>query len=190
MNLEYFISNRTASVVKGIVSAVLGALLLFYPSFTSGLIIKFIAAFLIAAGLSALLFAYRSNSSGSKGSNIPVMVWVNVIIYVAFGLMVFIYPNFFLGLIAFLFGGVLIVCGLMQVVGLYYASKSTKVKGGLYILPAIITLAGIVLFFAPGFSTRVLTMIFGGAILLYGISELLAVWNLRGVKYEKYEEIK
>ncbi|MDO4736472.1 MAG: DUF308 domain-containing protein [Bacteroidia bacterium] len=190
MNLVYFISNRTTSVIKGIVAVILGAFLLFYPSFTSGLIIKLIAAFLIAAGLSALLFAYRSNSSGGKGNNIPVMVWINVIIYVVFGLLVFIYPNFFLGLIAFLFGGVLIVCGVMQMVGLYYASKSTKINAGLYILPTIIALSGFVLFFAPGFSTRVLTMIFGGAILLYGVSELLAVWNLRAVKYEKYEEIE
>ncbi len=188
MKLEYFISNRKSSVTRGVVAAVLGAFLLFYPSFTSGLIIKLIAAFLIATGLATLLFAY--NSSNGEGKKIPPMVVVNVVIYLIFGLLIFLYPNFFLGLIAFLFGGVLLVCGVSQIVGLIFTAKSTKVHAGLYIMPTIIALSGIILFFAPGFSTRVLTMIFGAEILLYGVSELFTVWNLKNVQYQEYEEIK
>ena len=54
-------------------------LLVFYPSSTVGMIIKLIAAFLLAAGVSTLLFAY--NSSGRVWKNIPAMVIVNVVVY-------------------------------------------------------------------------------------------------------------
>ena len=101
------------------------------------------------------------------------------IVYVLFGLLVFLFPGFFLSLIAFLFGGVLLIAGLSQVIGLYQSSKYAPVGGGMYIVPVAITVCGIALFFSPRASTEMLTMIFGAAVALYGISELVAVWKLR-----------
>ena len=49
----------------------------------------------------------------------------------------------------------------------------------MYVVPVAITICGIALFFSPRASTEMLTMIFGGAVALYGISELAAVWKLR-----------
>ena len=71
------------------------------------------------------------------------------------------------------------MCGLTQIGGLFYASRTSKVHIGFYMLPLIITISGIVLFFAPGLSVNMLTIIFGAEILLYGISELLTAWRLR-----------
>lgn len=177
MNFESFISNKKLFLIRGIIALILGMLLVFYPSSTVGMIIKLIAAFLLAAGVSTLLFAY--NSSGRVWKNIPAMVIVNVVVYMLFGLVLFSYPTFFLRLIAFLFGAVLLVCGLTQIGGLFYASRTSKVHIGFYMLPLIITISGVVLFFAPGLSVNMLTIIFGAEILLYGISELLTAWRLR-----------
>ena len=117
MNFESFISNKKLYLVRGIIALILGVLLVFYPSSTVGMIIKLIAAFLLVAGVSTLLFAY--NSSGRVWKNIPAMVIVNVVVYMLFGLVLFSYPTFFLRLIAFLFGAVLLVCGLTQIGGLF-----------------------------------------------------------------------
>ena len=60
-------------------------------------------------------------------------------------------------------------------------------------MPVAITVCGIALFFSPKASTEMLTMIFGAAIALYGVSELVAVWKLRKAApkedYAEYEEI-
>lgn len=183
MNFVYFFSDRRTSLLRGVVAAVLGCFLLFYPSFTSGLIIKLIAAFLIATGLATLLFAYRSLEGENK--TLPTMVIINVTIYLVFGILIFVYPNFFLELIAFLFGAVLLVCGISQIAGLVMAAKSLKVQAALYFMPVIITVSGIVLFFAPGLSTKVLTMIFGAEVLLYGISELFTAWKLKNAEIKQ-----
>ena len=180
MGFGFYVTNRTSSVVRGILTLLFGGCLLIWPGFTAGLIVKLIAGVLVAIGAVTLLSAVRAASQ--TNSAIPVLVALNVGVYLIFGLLVFLFPNFFLSLIAFLFGGVLLVAGLSQVIGLYQGSKYAPVGGGMYIVPVAITICGIALFFSPRASTEMLTMIFGGAVALYGISELVAVWKLRSGK--------
>jgi uncharacterized membrane protein HdeD (DUF308 family) len=177
MGLGFYVTNRTSSVARGVLTLLLGVCLLVWPGFTSGLIVKLIAGFLLAIGVVTLVSAMMAASKTK--SAIPVLVALNVAVYLLFGLLVFLFPGFFLSLIAFLFGGVLLIAGLSQVIGLYQSSKYAPVGGGMYIVPVAITMCGIALFFSPRASTEVLTMIFGGAVALYGISELVAVWKLR-----------
>ena len=199
MGFGYFVTNRTSSVVRGILTLLFGGCLLIWPGFTAGLIVKLIAGVLVAIGVVTLLSAVKAASQ--TNSAIPVLVALNVGVYLIFGLLVFLFPTFFLSLIAFLFGGVLLVAGLSQVIGLYQGSKFAPVGGGMYIIPVAITICGIALFFSPRASTEMLTMIFGAAVALYGISELVAAWKLRKGKtpagnggaadgeYTDYEEV-
>ena len=180
MGFGFYVTNRTSSVVRGVLTLLFGGCLLIWPGFTAGLIVKLIAGVLVAIGAVTLLSAVRAASQ--TNSAIPVLVALNVGVYLIFGLLVFLFPKFFLSLIAFLFGGVLLVAGLSQVIGLYQGSKYAPVGGGMYIVPVAITICGIALFFSPRASTEMLTMIFGGAVALYGISELVAVWKLRSGK--------
>ncbi len=177
MGFGYFVTNRTSSVVRGIITLLFGGCLLAWPGFTAGLIVKLIAGVLVAIGVVTLLSAVKAASQTK--SAIPVLVALNVGVYLVFGLLVFLFPNFFLSLIAFLFGGVLLIAGLSQIIGLHQGSKYAPVGGGMYIVPVAITVCGIALFFSPRASTEMLTMIFGAAVALYGISELVAAWKLR-----------
>lgn len=194
MSFNYYVTDRATSLMRGIITLVLGCSFLFWPGFTAGLVVKLIAGFLLAIGcvtlFSAIAAASRSNSS------IPVLIAINVAVYMIFGLLVFLFPNFFLGLIAFLFGGVLLVAGVSQLAAIYQGSRYAPVQWGMYVIPAAITICGIALFFSPKASTEMLTMIFGGAVTLYGISELLAVWKLRKAvgkssddEYTDYQEL-
>ncbi len=192
MGYGYFVTGRTTSVLRGVITLLLGCCLLFWPGFTAGLIVKLIAGFLLTIGFITL---FTSLVAASKtNSPIPVIIMLNVAVYIVFGLLVFLFPNFFLGLIAFLFGAVLLVAGISQIIGLYQGSKYSKLSGGMYIIPVAITVCGIALFFSPKASTEMLTMIFGAAVSMYGISELLAAWKLRknvsSTGYTEYEELE
>lgn len=177
MRFGYYVTNRGASVLRGVITLVLGVALLVWPGFTAGLIVKLIAAFLLAAGTITLIFAL--NAASKTQNPIPFMIGLNVAVYLILGLLVFLFPNFFLNLIAFLFGAVLFIAGISQIINLYMGSKYGYISGGMYVIPIIISICGIALFFTPKASTEALTMIFGGAIALYGASELAAVWRLR-----------
>ena len=55
----------------------------------------------------------------------------------------------------------------------------------MYIVPAIITICGVILFFQPFTAKNVLTMFFGGCLAGYGAVELISSWVLRKVKFSK-----
>lgn len=192
MGFGYYITGRGASMLRGILTLILGICLLVWPDFTAGLIVKLIAGFLLTIGFITLATALLASSRNS--SPVPVIVVVNVAVYLLFGLLVFLFPNFFLGLIAFMFGAVLLIAGVSQIIGLYQGGRVVKLSGGMYVIPVAITICGIALFFSPRASAQMLTMIFGAAIALYGISELIAVWKLRKAlqktDYTPYEEVK
>ncbi len=192
MGFNYFITGRTTSVLRGVVTLLMGCCLLFWPGFTAGLIVKLIAGFLLTIGFITLVTALMSASR--TNSPVPVIIVMNVLVYLVFGLLVFLFPNFFLGLIAFLFGAVLLVAGISQIIGLFQAGRYSRLSGGMYVIPVAITVCGIALFFSPKASTEMLTMIFGAAVALYGVSELFAAWKLRkagsSAEYADYEEIQ
>lgn len=177
MGFGSYFTGKAVSPVRGILTMLLGLGLLCWPGFTAGLIVKLIAGFLIALGVITLFTAMSAASRTS--SPIPVIVSINVGVYLVFGLLVFLFPNFFLELISFLFGAVLLVGGVSQLVGLYQGSKYTQLSGAMYIIPSAITLCGIAMFFFPKSSTEMLTAVFGAAVALYGASELIASWKLR-----------
>lgn len=183
MSYIYSVTNRSYSAVRGVITLAFGMCLLLWPDFTAGLIVKIIAAFLLAAGIITLVFALNANGKSEGG--VSFLSILNICVYLIFGLLIFIFPGFFMGLIAFLFGAVLLIAGIGQIMNLYYSSKYTKLSGGLYIIPIIIIVCGTALFFSPKFSTQILTMIFGGAVALYGISEIVSAWQLRKVKFTK-----
>ena len=117
MGFGYYVTGRTTSVTRGIVTLIMGCCLLFWPGFTAGLIVKLIAGFLLTIGFITLFTAIMAASKSN--SPLPVIVIINVVVYLVFGLLVFLFPNFFLGLIAFLFGAVLLIAGISQIIGLY-----------------------------------------------------------------------
>lgn len=177
MGFGFYVTGRGTSLVRGILTLLLGLGLLCWPGFTAGLIVKLIAGFLLAMGVVTLISAM--SAAAKTSSPIPLIVSINTGVYLVFGLLVFLFPNFFLGLIAFLFGAVLLVGGISQIIGLYQGSRYAPLSGGMYVIPVLITVCGIALFFFPKSSTEMLTMIFGSAVALYGVSELVAVWKLR-----------
>lgn len=183
MSFVYSVTNRNYSIVRGVLTLVFGACLLLWPGDTIGLIVKIIAAFFLAVGLLTLIMVLNANAK--SGGGFPVLSIVNIAVYLILGLLIFMFPGFFLSLIAFLFGAVLLFAGIGQLVNLYQTSKYTVISGGLYIIPVLITLAGIALFFSPGASTSFITMVFGAAIALYGISEMISGFKLRHVKFTK-----
>ncbi len=200
MSAFYIVTNKTYSITRGLITLLVGVCFLLWPSSIAPFIVKIIAAFLLAIGLISLVFALNTKPQGGKGSGfLPIM---NVIVYLVLGLLIFVFPNFFLNLLAILFGIVMLVAGISQIANLYAGRKYVQVSGGLYIIPIIITVCGLVLLFSPDASIEFLTILFGVALLLYGVSEFGQAWQFRNVKVSKdgkisgpiedvkYEEVK
>ena len=188
MNVIYSITNRTYSVVRGILILALGVALLLWPESMLNIIVKLIAAFLIAAGLVTLYFtssAKKEEEKRGEKSILSAFAILNIAVYLSFGILIFIFPSFFVSILVFLFGAILLLLGIGQLVNLFLSGRHTKLSGYLYIVPVVVTICGIILFFQPFTAKNVLTMFFGGCLAGYGATELLSAWVLRNVKFDR-----
>lgn len=194
MHIIYTLTNRTYSIIRGVAFLLLGIALLFWPDSMLNLIVKVIAAFLIAIGIVSLYFNIKANkeaekeeSDGKSGSNdiFRTFATLNVAIYLFFGLLIFIFPGFFVSILVFLFGAILLLLGIGQFVNLFISGRHISVPAYFYVIPAIITISGIILFFQPFTAKNVLTMFFGGCVAGYGIVEIISGWMLRAVKFNR-----
>ena len=156
---------------KAISSIVLGLCLLFWPDFALAIIVKIIAAFLVLVGIITFVIAVNARS---KTGGISVWSAINTCASIILGLFIFLFPTFFIEFLTFLFGAILIFAGIVQLSVLFGFSKQAPVSGVLYIIPILIIICGLLFFFMPDLSSQLVTMIFGGAILLFGISEIIS----------------
>lgn len=158
---------NNSSVFKGAVSLVLGLCLAFWPVYTSALIVKIIAGFLLCVGIFMMIGFLKAEKQGYMVS----LNFVAMIASIVLGLLIFIFPGFFLNLLSFLFGVVLILVGASQVFAL---SGSKITDWSYYLTPVIVILCGLIMFFLPSDATKGITIFFGLVMVAYGISEIAA----------------
>ncbi|MBR5856904.1 MAG: DUF308 domain-containing protein [Bacteroidales bacterium] len=194
MRVIYSITNRTTSAFRGVIMLLMGMALLIWPASMLNIIVKVIAAFLIAIGVVTLFANIRAEREEVQEMGpdrkrqrdiLRAFASLNVSIYLFFGLLIFIFPGFFVSILVFLFGAILLFLGLGQLINLFISNRHASLPIFFYIVPIVITLCGVILFFQPFTAKDVLTMFFGGCLVVYGVEELIAAWMLRKVKFGK-----
>lgn len=92
-------------------------------------------------------------------------------------------PGFFVNILMFVLGGVLLIAGIEQFATLISARKFGPVRAMYYILPALILLAGLLIIFYPMKVIEDTLVIFGAVILVYGVNELINWYKFKKNNY-------
>lgn len=90
---------------------------------------------------------------------------------VALGLWMLINPSFFVGVLAYAFGALLIFIGIYHVVNIAYWTRDLRLPGFLYVVPALLIVTGLVILFS---SIRTLQSV---VVLIMGISLVASAVN-------------
>lgn len=175
--------DRSYGYAKSIVALLVGLVLVIWPGFIKQYIIIILGALILAIGVTAIILSYTGKWKHEK---VPLLL-LNSIVDIAFGLVLLIFPNFFAKLLMFVFGIILLVFGLGELINLARTQKLIHIQWWLYIGPAITTILGIVLFFFPNQSGNLLFIIFGITTLVYAVSEFISTYIIRS-KMKEYEE--
>ena len=96
-----------------------------------------------------------------------------------FGLWLMVSPAFFVGILMYVLGVVLVFAGISQIATLLNARSHTVVPLGYYIMPVLILLAGIVVLANPFAAASVPFIILGVSSAIYGITELINIYKFR-----------
>ena len=96
-----------------------------------------------------------------------------------FGLWLMVSPAFFVGILMYVLGAVLVFAGISQIANLLNARSHTVVPFGFYVMPVLILLAGIVVLANPFAAASIPFIILGVSSAVYGITELINIYKFR-----------
>ena len=96
-----------------------------------------------------------------------------------FGLWLMVSPAFFVGILMYVLGTVLVFAGISQIASLLNARSYAVVSFGFYVMPVLILLAGIVVLANPFAAASIPFIILGVSSAVYGITELINIYKFR-----------
>ena len=96
-----------------------------------------------------------------------------------FGLWLMMSPAFFVGILMYVLGAVLVFAGISQIVSLMGARSYANVPFGFFVMPVLILLAGIVVLVNPFAAASIPFIILGVSSAVYGITELISIYKFR-----------
>ncbi len=165
--------SRVNGPMRALIALAIGVMMVLMPENALALVVKIIAAFMLASGLVSLVVGLRDRKNGS----LPLMSF-NAIVDVLIGLVLFMFPGVVARFIIYLIGFALLVFGVVQLIALASARRVMNMGMGVFVLPAIVTIIGGVILFNP-FAPAVMVMIAGASLIVYGASELFSSWKMK-----------
>lgn len=162
--------SLNGSVLRCLFAIVLGLVLVLWPEVAVTYLVILIGICFIVPGMFTLLnYFTREKKEGEPSPMFPIDGAGSILL----GAWLVVMPHFFVNILMYVLGGLLVLAGMQQLMSLVAARKWSIVPYGFYILPSLILLTGIMILAYP-FETAANTfVIFGVACLIYGISELI-----------------
>lgn len=180
------ILDRSYGFVRGVFTILLGIAFIIWPDKAKEYTCFVLGLIVIVLGLSALI---RSNF-GKEGSVLTLLA-INGFVDIIFGVILLIFRDFFVNLITFLFGFLLLVFGIGSLVETISARRHYPGIGkGVFILPVLMTVLGAGMFFLPDKTSDTVFILFGISIVLYGIFEMVVFSRTRRIADREMESVE
>ena len=161
-------SNRLNGPLRAVIAMAVGVIMIVFSEDALNIVVKIIAALLLASGIVSLSVGLKKrNDSTSKLMNF------NAVVDIVIAVLLFIFNDWVSTLIISLVGVVLLLFGLFQIFAMISANRVMRLGFSPFIMPVVVTLVGGFIAFNP-LAKEVMTMIAGGALLFYGITELIS----------------
>ena len=172
------------SIIRCICALVIGVLLVAWPEAAILYLVITIGVLFLVPGLFSV-FGYLIRGK-QDGSSFPIAGLGSPL----FGLWLMIMPAFFVGILMYVLGAVLVLAGISQIVNLSAARSWTVVPGGFFVIPVLVLIAGIVVLFNPFTAAAVPFIILGVSSIVYGLSDLINIIRFRQKKEPGMPEIE
>ena len=105
-----------------------------------------------------------------------------------FGLWLLIMPGFFVRILMYVLGAMLVLAGLNMLAGLVNARRLMPVAWGFYVVPVLILAAGIVVLFNPFQTAELPFIVLGVTSIVYGDFDMFEAYKFRRTGVEIIEE--
>lgn len=160
--------------MRALVAVAVGVVMVVYNEQAMNIVVKIIAAFLLASGLVSLVVALKK-----KEDSTSKLMTFNAMVDIVIAALLFMFNGLVANLIIYLIGFVLLGFGIFQLAALISANRVTKVGVWSFVMPVLVIGAGAFLLFNPAFIKSSISIVAGVALLIYGVSELMSSWKMK-----------
>ena len=175
--------NKLSGFIRALVAITIGLVMVVSRTNALELVVRIIAAFLVATGVVTFVLALRS---ANKGGENHLMI-VNTLVNVLLGILLFCFSDKVIGVLVVLIGVLLLLVGLFQIAALISAISVTRIGVMSFVMPVLVLVAGALLVVRPSFIGEAIGVVAGVSLIIYGASEILSTWKMTNVidEYEK-----
>lgn len=174
------------AVISSICALIIGIMLVVWPDVAVGYLVMSIGILFLLPGLLGLFsyFAYaKRRERQGVGTAFPVVALGSAL----FGLWLIVMPAFFIGILMYVLGALLVLAGLNQLAGFASVRSYMRVPVGMYVIPALVLVAGLVVLFNPFEAATVPFVLLGVSAIVYGLTDLLRLLRFRRKQGEVIE---
>ena len=184
--MQFLKELKWNSIINSVLMIVLGFILIFYPGLSLGILTTLIAVLAIVGGLFSIIryFTYDLKESYYRND------FLFGIIAMTLGALILYKPAFFISIIPFILGIVIIFSGFAKLQDGIDAKRLGYSNSLLYIILAIIDIIfGIVILFDPFGAANVMFIIIGFGLIYSGISDLFVTFYLSKKFKDYYKDL-
>lgn len=167
-------SNRLSGPMRALIAVAIGVIMVVYNEQAMNIVVKIIAALIFASGIVSLAVGLKK-----RNDNTSRLMNFNAVVDIVIASLLFMFNGFVANLIIYLIGFALLGFGLFQIFALFGASRVMKIGFWPFVMPFLVTGAGIFLLFNPEWTKSSISLFAGIALLVYGVSELLSSWKVK-----------
>jgi len=164
------------SILRSAFAMILGFVLVLWPAAAVTYLVIAIGICFILPGIFSLLSYFtREKIEGEPSPMFPIDGAGSIL----FGAWLVVMPTFFVNILMYILGALLVIAGVQQIVMLVSARKWSVVPFSFYVMLALILLTGIMIIAYPFGAAANTFVIFGVASIFYGVIELLNWYKFR-----------
>ena len=133
---------------------------------------------LCAPGLYGIFayFASRSRAEDGSGRAFPIVALGSALL----GLWLIVMPAFFVGILMYVLGALLVLGGIGQLMNFISVRKLTgSVPAIFYVIPVLLLLAGILILVNPFEAAKIPFIVLGASSIVYGLTDLFRIIRYR-----------
>ena len=184
MRIVYTTASYKKRVVSSVITIALGLVLVLWPTEVLNYMVKLIGAVFFVIGVISLVMSYQ-NREERAAMGLSSFSGIGSVIL---GIVLWAMSDFFTSMLMWLFGLLLLIAGIGQMVTLLTARRMGSLPGVAYVFPILILIAGLVSFLDPFSAKESLVMFFGCVVIFAGVTNLINQYSINKLRKRREEE--
>lgn len=166
------------SVMCSLCALIMGILLVMWPEAAMIYLVITVGVLFLLPGLYGIFayFASRSRAEDGSGRAFPIVALGSALL----GLWLIVMPAFFVGILMYVLGALLVLGGIGQLMNFISVRKLTgSVPAIFYVIPVLLLLAGILILVNPFEAAKIPFIVLGASSIVYGLTDLFRIIRYR-----------